>query len=182
MAVYISLIRGINVGGHKIVKMDQLRAALEKLGFQKVQTYIQSGNIVFQLPKRSASTISKKIEDAIGKEFGHSAAVITLTADELKAALEGNPFLKKKDIDITKLHVLFLSGRPDAADVKKLTAIPSRNDQFEWRDECIYLYLPNGAGESKLATAPFDRLLSVQATARNWNTVNRLHQMAQDCG
>lgn len=182
MAVYISLIRGINVGGHKIVKMEQLRVALEKLGFQKVQTYIQSGNIVFQLPKQPASTIAKKTEDAIAKEFGHSAAVITLTADELKAVLEGNPFLKKKGIDVTKLHVLFLSGRPEAAGVKKLAAIPSRNDQFEWRDECIYLYLPDGAGESKLATAPFDKLLSVQATARNWNTVNRLHQMAQDRG
>ena len=182
MAVYISLIRGINVAGHKIVKMDQLRTALEELGFQKVQTYIQSGNIVFQLPKQSESAISKKVEDAIGKEFGHSAAVITLTADEVKAALQGNPFLKKKGIDITKLHVLFLSARPEAADVKKLAAIPSRDDQFEWRDECIYLYLPNGAGESKLATAPFDKLLSVQATARNWNTVNRLYQMSQECG
>ena len=182
MAVYISLIRGINVGGHKIVKMDRLRAALEKLGFQKVQTYIQSGNIVFQLPKQSPSTISKTIKDAVGKEFGHSAEIITLTADEVKATLDGNPFLKKKGIDITKLHVLFLSGRPEAADINKLAAIPSRDDQFEWRDECIYLYLPNGAGESKLATAPFNKLLSVQATARNWNTVNRLHQMAQDCG
>lgn len=182
MATYISLIRGINVGGHKIVKMDQLRRALEKFGFENVQTYIQSGNLVFQSPRQPVSAISKKIEDAIRKEFGHSAAVMTRTAEELKATLDGNPFLKRKGIDAGKLHVVFLSGRPEAADIRKLAAIPSGNDQFEWRGECVYLYLPDGAGQSKLASAPFDKLLAVQATTRNWNTVNRLHQMAEDCG
>ena len=181
MPAYISLIRGINVGGHNKVKMALLRKSVETLGFRQVQTYIQSGNLVFQGTKQSTSTISRKIEDAILKKFGFSAPVITITADEICATLDGNPFLKQKGIDVSKLHVIFLSGRPEAASVKKLEAIPSRDDRFEWRDQCLYLHLPDGTAQSKLANAPLERLLSVRTTTRNWNTVNELHKMAQDC-
>ena len=181
MPTYISLIRGINVGGHNKVKMDLLRKSVETLGFRQVQSYIQSGNLVFQGAKQSPTTISKKIEDVILKKFGFPAAVITITADEVRATLDGNPFLKQKGIDPSNLHVIFLSSRPEAADVKKLETIPSRDDRFEWRDQCLYLHLPNGTAQSRLANSPLEKLLSVRTTTRNWNTVNELHKMAQDC-
>ncbi len=182
MPTYISLIRGINVGGHKSVKMDQLRTSAEGLGFQRVRTYVQSGNLVFESAKQSPSTLSKKIEGVILKEFGHAAAVITKTSNEISEAIQNNPFLKQKAIDITKLHLVFLSAHPQSADVKKLDAISSGDDQYRWREDVIYLYLPNGAGESKLANAAFEKLLSVRATTRNWRTVNNLQQMAMERG
>jgi uncharacterized protein (DUF1697 family) len=182
MPTYISLIRGINVGGHKKIKMDELRKAVETLGFEQVRTLIQSGNLVFKAAKQAPSSLSRKLEALIAKRFGHEVAVITKTPAELADAIQNNPFLKETGIDLSRLHVTFLSGRPEAADVRKLEAIPSRDDRFHWQGDLLYLHLPNGAGESKLAAAPFEKLLSVQATTRNWNTVNNLHQMAVDQG
>lgn len=182
MPTYISLIRGINVGGHKKVKMDQLRKSVEALGFENVRTYVQSGNIVFDAARQSTGTLSTKIQDVILKEFGHSAAVITKTPEELSNAIHNNPFLKQKGLDLAKLHVVFLSGRPQPADVKKLEAIPNGDDEFRWQGDVLFLYLPNGVADSKLANASFEKLLSVRATTRNWRTVNSLHQMALERG
>ncbi len=182
MPTYISLIRGINVGGHKTVKMDELRKAVEALGFEQVRTYVQSGNIVFQAPKQSAVTLSKKIEAVILKKFGHEAAVITKTPEELKAAIESNPFSKRKAIAEDRLYVTFLSGCPDAANVKKLDAVSSGDDEYRWHEDILYFHLPNGAGNSKLVTAPFEKWFALRATTRNWRTVNNLHQMATEQG
>jgi uncharacterized protein (DUF1697 family) len=178
MATYISLIRGINVGGHKKVAMEQLRKSVAALGFKNVRTYVQSGNIVFEAPKQSGAAISQMLERVILEAFGHSAAVITKTPEELAKAIEQNPFLKEKGMDVSKLHVTFLSGSPLLSDVKKLDAISSGRDRFRCLADLLYLHLPDGAGNSKLANAPFEKLLSVRATARNWRTVNNLHQMA----
>src|SRR5579862_340475 len=109
MPIYISLIRGINVGGHKTLKMDELRKAVEALGFEQVRTYVQSGNLVFRAPKQSTAAVSTKIEAAILKKFGHEVSVITKTPEELKTAIDKNPFLKNKAIAEEKLYVTFLS-------------------------------------------------------------------------
>lgn len=178
MPTYISLIRGINVGGHKSVGMEALRKAVAGLGFKNVRTYIQSGNIVFEAVKQSTSAISKKIESVILKEFGHETSVITKTPEELAAAVANNPFLKEKAIDLSRLHVTFLAGCPAPADLRKLEEIPSGNDRFHCQGDILYLHLPEGMGNSKLGNAPFEKLLSVRGTARNWRTVNTLHQMA----
>jgi uncharacterized protein (DUF1697 family) len=182
MPIYISLIRGINVGGHKTVGMELLRKAVSSIGFKNVRTYIQSGNVVFDAPKQSASAISKKIENVILKEFGHDAAVITKTPEELAATIAKNPFLKEKGVDPSRLHVTFLTGCPAPADLKKLEAIPSGDDRFHCHGDILYLHLPEGMGNSKLGNAPFEKLLSVRGTARNWRTLNTLHQMAVDRG
>lgn len=182
MPTYISLIRGINVGGHKKVKMDQLRKAVEALGFDQVRTYVQSGNLVFQGANQPTAAISKKIEAVILKNFGHEVAVITKTPEGLKAAIEKNPFSRDKTIAAERLYVTFLSGRPEAKHVKKLDAVSSGDDEYRWHDEIIYFHLPNGAGNSKLATAPIEKWCSLRATTRNWRTVNNLHQMATERG
>src|SRR5271169_1409090 len=123
MAIYISLLRGINVGGHKRIKMDKLRASFEALGFESVNTYIQSGNVVFKTGKSSSDALSKRIEERILSDFGFSASVICRTAVELGETIANNPFLKERGIDPEKLHVMFLSDGPAPAALKELSAL-----------------------------------------------------------
>jgi uncharacterized protein (DUF1697 family) len=181
MPIYISLLRGINVGGHKRIKMDQLRKSFEALGFEQVKTYIQSGNVVFKAGKSSPAALSKKIEERIVKDFGFSASVITRTADEISQMITKNPFLKQRGIDPARLHVMFLSEPPAPAALKKLAEVTVAPDQCHCSAQEIYFYLPNGVSKSVLWNSPVDRILAVVTTTRNWKAVNSLHQMCQDC-
>jgi uncharacterized protein (DUF1697 family) len=181
MPIYAAMLRGINVGGHKKIKMDELRAALEKMGLQKVKTYIQSGNVIFQAPKTAPAALSKKIEKQILADFGHSVSVLTRTADEIEQTITNNPLLKERGIDETKLHVMFLSEMPSAEAIKQLTALTAAPDQFRHIGHALYFYLPNGMSESVLMKKLVDRVLGVITTTRNWRTVNTLHQMCVDC-
>jgi uncharacterized protein (DUF1697 family) len=174
------MLRGINVGGHKRIKMDNLRALFEALGFEQVKTYIQSGNVVFKTKKTSTSVLSRRIEEKILSDFGFSVSVISRSSGEMAGAIESNPFLKEREIDQEKLHVMFLSEAPAPAALKKLsdlTATPNRCLAF---DREIYFYLPNGVSQSVLMKSPVDRILAVVTTTRNWRTVNSLHQMCRD--
>jgi uncharacterized protein (DUF1697 family) len=182
LAIYVSMLRGINVGGNKRMKMEKLRATFEDLGFERVKTFIQSGNVVFHAAKASPAAVSKKIEARLVADFGYTVSVVTRTADEMFKAVENNPFLKERGIDPEKLHVMFLSDNPAPEALTKLEAFTIAPDRSRCLGKEIYLYLPNGAGESKLLKAPLDRALSVVTTTRNWKTVNALHQMCRDCG
>jgi uncharacterized protein (DUF1697 family) len=181
MPVYISMLRGINVGGHKRIKMDKLRASFEALGFEQVKTYIQSGNVVFKTKKTSTSVLSRKIEEKILSDFGFSVSVISRSSDEMANTIEGNPFLKESGIDQEKLHVTFLSEAPAPAALKKLVDLIAPPDQCSSIDREIYFYLPNGVSGSVLMKSPVDRILAVVTTTRNWRTVNSLHQICRDC-
>jgi len=181
LAIYVSMLRGINVGGHKRIKMDQLRKSFEALGLEQVQTYIQSGNVVFKAGKTAPSALSAKIEKRILNDFGFSASVISRTADEMALIIENNPFLKQRGIDPEQLHVMFLSEAPAPAALKKLAEVTASPDQFRAADREIYFYLPNGVSQSVLFKSPVDRILAVVTTTRNWRTVSTLHQMCQDC-
>jgi uncharacterized protein (DUF1697 family) len=181
MPIYISLLRGINVGGHKKIKMDRLRASFEALGFEQVQTYIQSGNVVFKAGKVSTSGLSGKIEERILKDFGFSVSVISRTSDEMGNVIANNPFLKERGIDPEKLHVMFLSAAPTADALKKLADLTRAPDRFHYFGNEIYFHLPNGVSQSVLMKSPVDRVLAVVPTTRNWRTVNQLHAMCRDC-
>src|SRR5258708_17917811 len=109
MPTYISMLRGINVGGHKRIKMDQLRKSFEALGFEQVKTYIQSGNVVFSGGKLSSAVVSTKIEGKIFGDFCFLVSVISMTQDELERTMQQNPFVKCCGIDQTKIHVYFLT-------------------------------------------------------------------------
>ena len=180
MANYIAMLRGINVSGHKQIKMDQLRRSFEKLGFEQVQTYIQSGNVVFQTGKISAATLSKRIEEKILADFGFAVSVICRRAVEMCEIVESNPFLSQRGIDPEKLHVTFLSEVPSQPARNKLEALIAAPDQARFQNTEIYLYLPNGVSQSILMKRPVDRLLGVVTTTRNWRTVNRLHEMCKN--
>jgi uncharacterized protein (DUF1697 family) len=181
MPIYISMLRGINVGRHKRIKMDQLRKSFEALGFEQVRTYVQSGNVAFKTVKLSPPTLSKRIEEKILRDFGFLVSVVSRTADEISNAIANNPFLNQPGIDQEKLHVMFLSEAPAPAALTKLANLTAAPDRSSCLGREIYLYLPNGASESSLMKSPLDRALSVVTTARNWNTVNQLVRMCAEC-
>lgn len=182
MPTYVAMPRGINLGGHKKIKMEELRAALEAAGFSRVKTYIQSGNIVFKSKSTSSAPMSKKVEAIILEKFGHTVSVITRTADELARAVENNPLLKQSGIDLEKLHVMFLSEAPAPEAIEKVKAWVVAPEQLLHLEKEIFFYLPNGMANSFLMKKPVDRILAVTTTTRNWRTVNAIHQMCVDCG
>ncbi len=178
MKTYIALVRGINVGGKGILPMKQLVAILEVLGSQNVKTYIQSGNAVFEHKESEASKLAGKISAAIEKKRGFAPHVLVLDAKALEQAVDGNPF-PETVAEPKSLHVFFLDSKPAKVALKSLAGIKSDNERFELRGSLFYLHAPDGIGRSKLA-ANVERKLGVRATSRNWRTVCRLLEIANE--
>ena len=178
MVTYIALLRGVNVGGN-VVKMERLREIFSELGFKDARTYVQSGNVVFAA-EGSPSSWSGTIERSLAGEIRLPVSVIVRTAAQMKRIVANNPFLKQKTIDRSKLHVTFLGGAAPREALRKLSAVDCGDDQFRSSAKEIYLYCPNGYARTKLANNRLEKLLSVRATTRNWNTVGRLCEMAAD--
>lgn len=179
MQTYISILRGINVSGHRIIKMDALKKLYIDLGFINVQNYIQSGNVVFSKIKSKPDQLAKNIKDAILKEYGFDVSVLVKDADEMQNVLKNNPFLKKKDVDLTKLHVTLLSKLPGQTELSKLMEYSFLPDEFMISEKTIYLFCPNGYGNTKLNNNFFESKLKVKATTRNWKTVKELYKIAE---
>jgi uncharacterized protein (DUF1697 family) len=179
MNTYISILRGINVSGSKMIMMETLRNIYENLGFINVQTYIQSGNIVFRYKKISLSNLQKKIADAIFETTGFEVPVLVKELDELRTIFNNNPFLKKRKEDINFLHVTFLSDFPskEGMDRIKEAYLP---DEFIYSEKNIYLFCPNGYGNTKLNNNFFENKLKLSATTRNWKTVTALIGIAEN--
>ena len=176
---YIALLRGINLGGHKIVKMDQLRKTFEELDFADVKTYIQSGNVVFKAPAQIPAKLAKRIEEKILGQFGFPVPVVVKTAVEIGEVISSNPLLKEKGIDPTRLHVTFLSCAPDKSALKLLDAVAAAPDQFRCSGQAVYLHCPNGYHATRLGNNVLAKMLKVGATTRNWKTVNKLWEMSR---
>ncbi len=179
MPTFISLLRGINVSGHRKIKMAALAAACTRLDLTDVRTYVQSGNIVCNGRSRSPARLAKSIELMIQAEFGHDVAVVVRTPAEWARIIEGNPYATAAEKDPTKVAVMCLSARPTKSAVEALSEIDSGPDRFEVADREVYLFYPNGAARSKLTHAVIERKLGVRATARNWRTVMALSDMVQ---
>jgi uncharacterized protein (DUF1697 family) len=176
---FVALLRGINVGGHKIIKMDALREAFVGTGFSDVATYVQSGNVVFKASPKTSEDLAKRIEEMLLRRFSMGVPVIVRNVVEMGAVLRNNPFLKEKGIDSGKLHVTFLSQTPLKTALKGLDAIAAGPDRFHCGGQEIYLYCPNGFGRTKLSINAIEKVLAVGTTTRNWNTVNKLNEMAK---
>ncbi len=161
MPIYAAMLRGINVGGNKIIKMDKLRASLEEIGLEEVRTYIQSGNVVFKASKLSTTALSRKIEESIVRNFGFSVNVICRTGDEISKTVAENPFVNEPGIDPERLHVAFLSAAPGANALEKLANLTRMPDRSGCVGKHVYLYLPNGVSKSSLWKTPLDGILSV---------------------
>src|SRR3984893_8156267 len=138
MPIYIALLRGINIGPHKRMKMEKLRASCEGLGLSNVKTYIQSGNVICRAGKLSSAILSKQLGECIVRDFGFSADVISRTRDEMKRIIDDNPFMKERAIDASKLHVVFLPQPPTAAALKKLQELTLAPDRVHPSGNEIY--------------------------------------------
>jgi uncharacterized protein (DUF1697 family) len=180
MSSYIAMLRGINVSGQKLIRMEALRASFAALGFKNVRTYVQSGNVVFDAAKGSPAGLTKKIADRIKSDFGFDVPVFVLSAKELADTVSGNPLPRQKGIDVARLHVTFLSGTPPANAAELIEPLLTKPEQFHVSSRAVYLYCPNGYGTSKLSNTSIEKKLSAGATTRNWRTVNALLAMVQE--
>ncbi len=176
--IYIAILRGINVGGQRMIKMNALRQMFEGLGFQNVKTYIQSGNIIFTGKKEKQNELEKKIFKAIKEKFGFDVPVIVKKHKELKDIKANNPFIKDKTKDVAHLHLTFLSDNTKKENYNKIKTIHYQPDEFYLFGKAIYLYCPNGYGKSKLANSFWETKLKVIATTRNWKTIQELLTIA----
>ncbi len=177
MAAYIAMLRGVNVGGHNTIKMDALQGLCQGLGFRNVETYVQSGNIVFQTATDNPAVLSKRIGETVLHSFGFNIPVIVRTSKEMRNVIGNNPFLKEKGIDSFKLHVTFLSETAQKGSEKKLETLATSPDRFYPASHEIYLYCPGGYGRTRLSNNAIEKALSVEATTRNWKTTNALFEM-----
>lgn len=178
-ATHIALLRGINVGGNRRLPMKHLAAMFTEAGCVDVETYIQTGNLVFRVPPTVAKRLPGTITTAIEQQFGFSVPAVIRSQIELAATVARNPFLKR-GLDTAALHVAFLADVPDPACVAALDATRSPGDSFILRGRDIYLWLPNGVARTKLTNDYFDRTLKTVSTVRNWNTVLKLLEMVQN--
>ena len=173
-AIRVALLRGVNLGARNKVPMPALRTELEALGLLGVETYVQSGNAVFESRGGREAALATEIEARIAKAFGVDAAVVLRTAAAMEKVVSACPFA-----DTASCHVVFLDRAPKAAAVAKLDPDRSTPDAFEVTGREIYLRLPNGAGRSKLTLDYFERVLGVRGTARNWRTVSALVELTR---
>ena len=174
MQTYISILRGINVGGNKIIKMKSLKEMYENLGFKNVRTFIQSGNVIFGSNIDDIKKSEKIISDGILKTFGFTVPVIVLDKEELRKVSEQNYFIIKRKEDVSKLAVTFLSEKPGKELIESIKNEDYMPDEFYIIDKAVYLFCPGGFGNSKLNINLFEKKLKVIATSRNWNTVLEL--------
>lgn len=176
MNTYISLLRGINVGGNKKIPMEGLRALYKSLGFNNVQSYIQSGNVIFQSTESSRPKLIRILEEKIEKNYGFHVEIIIKTMKELKDAVANNPW---KDVDEKSLMIAFLKDRPEKPDMEAIESVTTGGERAALVKDLLYLCYPHGSGRSKLSNALIEKKLNVVATCRNWNTTNKLIALAE---
>jgi len=179
MAVIISMLRGVNVGGHNKMKMDALRALYESMKLRDARTYVQSGNVIFRTDERDMARLAKRIEDGIERKFGFQSDVILRTAAEMREVITRNPFAKRRGIEPGKLLVSFLGSDPGEEGREKVRQMKCDPEEMRVEGREIYIYFPNGAGRSKLQWAGLGKMLKTTGTGRNWNSVTKMLEMAE---
>ena len=177
MAKYISILRGINVSGQKIIKMADLRTHLSTIGLTNVSTYIQSGNIIFDSELNEQLEISKHIADKIRNEYGFEVPVLTLKHEELVAAAENNPYNGNEPVE--QLLITFLETEATQEHIASIDSEKYLPDEFTIQDKTVYLNIKGGYGKSKLSNNFFESKLKVKATTRNMKTVYKLIELSQ---
>lgn len=182
MTAFVALLCAVNVGGTGKLAMADLRRLLEGLGYGRVETYIQSGNAVFD-ETGSAAGAAKAIAAALEQHMGAPVGVVVRTHEEMARVMAANPFAAEAAADGARVHVVFLAGaaaRGAATGLEQIvTQHPARRDRFHLDGKTLYLHLPDGAADTKFTTKTLNRVLGVALTARNWNTVEKLTEMAR---
>lgn len=179
MAKKIAILRGINVGGKRKILMQDLKDLFGNLGYKNMETYIQSGNVIFDTDDLlTDNEISETIEKAISEKYGFTVPVILRSVDELAKAIELNPFYSENQNDVTQLHLTFLKDVP--TDINRLKA-ESHNfepDKFVIEGKDVFIYCTNKYHQTKLSNDFFENKLKTSATTRNWKTVLKLFELS----
>lgn len=175
MTQYVAFLRAINVGG-RTVKMEVLKAHFAMPGFKSISTYIQSGNVIFDHAYADKAQLIKKIEVKLLTELGYEVKTFLYTPAELKDIVDNTPF--KKHADDMAQHVSFLSSTPAKEAVEKLLEFQNEREQFRIEGAIAYILVKKGAyGETKFSNTFLEKKLKVDATTRNWATVNKMAQL-----
>ena len=177
MIKHLALLRGINVSGHNMIKMDALKTTLEVVGFTNVETYIQSGNVFVESDEESAFGVGFKIKQEIFKTFGHDVPTIVIGKNDLELCFKNNPFLKGKDVDTKKLYVAFISKELSSSAINELKISQFKPDEAVIDGNKIFIKYDVGAGKTRLDQKYIEKKLNVTATIRNWNTITKLLEM-----
>ncbi len=173
MQQYIVFLRAVNVSGKHIIKMQDLKAALQSAGFEAVQTYIQSGNLVLK-SKSGVPAVMRQIKELIATEFNLDIEVFVMTKDALQKALDHCPY--GVECAANRVFITFLERKPDAVLVEALQSIDHKNEFFAIWEHVLYFYLPEGMAKAKMGNPYFESKLKLKATGRNLNTkIGRAH-------
>lgn len=173
---HVALLRGINVGGKHRLPMATLRELFVATGASEVETYIQSGNVVYTATSKLARTLPEQVRAALTQTFGFDVPIVSRSAAQLREVAAEHPFVDRVP-DQKLLMVAFLDREPDAAKVAALDTNRSPGDLMEVRGQHVYLGFPNGSGRSKLDANWLDRSLGAVGTWRNWRTVHALLEL-----
>ncbi|HSD14028.1 MAG TPA: DUF1697 domain-containing protein [Flavobacterium sp.] len=177
MKTHLALLRGINVSGHNMIKMEDLKALLERIGFVNVRTYIQSGNVFIDSEEEHGQSVGFKIKQEIFKEWGYDVPIIVITKEDLEASLKNNPYLKEKDVDTKKLYFTFISKELNDNSIHELKISQVKPDEAVIDKNRIYIKYAVGAGKTRFDQKYIEKKLNVTATMRNLNTVTKLLEM-----
>ncbi|MGL5112625.1 MAG: DUF1697 domain-containing protein [Flavobacterium sp.] len=180
MVTHLALLRGINVSGHNMIKMEVLKATLEAVGFQNVVTYIQSGNVFVTTEEENPAKVGFIIKQEIFKTLGLEVPVVMIGKADLEACLSNNPFLKEKEADLKKLYVAFVSSELSKDRISDLKMSQVKPDEAQIDANRIFIKYAVGAGKTRLDQKYIEKKLSVIATIRNWNTVTQLLKMYEE--
>lgn len=177
---YIAILRGINVGTGRKVPMADLRKLCESLGLQQVQSYIQSGNLVFELAQpEPISELESRLQTFFSETFGFDIPVLIRTSAEWAESIAQNPFLKEKNVDIERLHLTCLKELPSPELLEKIKTFQYLPDRYEIIGRDVFIFCAAGYGTSKLVNSFFESKLKTSATTRNWKTVMQLNEMTK---
>jgi uncharacterized protein (DUF1697 family) len=184
--VYIALLRGVNVGGSKVILMADLKRIFEKLGFANVKTYIQSGNVVFSSAKRRTIEIEGSIKAAIDRRFGFDIGATVLGVDELEKMIKVNPFGEDKLKSGGRVHLTLLLGKPSKEKMDAVAELRENSlknshdgDDLEIIDRSIYVLCRNGWAKSPFNSSVTEKILKVDTTSRNLETMKKLAGMGR---
>jgi uncharacterized protein (DUF1697 family) len=173
------MLRGINVSGQKKIQMEALRNLYRALNLVMVETYVQSGNVVFDSTEQDILKLAEFIEGQIEETFGYAVPVIIRYIHDFGRIIDSNPFSNERNGDPAKLHVTFLYRLPSELKLSSLAIPNSETAEFSIGDKEIFLFCPNGYGKTRLSNSFFEKKLGMPATTRNWKTVNALYNMAK---
>jgi uncharacterized protein (DUF1697 family) len=179
VTTFVALLRGINVGPSRRIAMSDLRRAVESLGHRRVETYLQSGNIVFDAAGDDPVAVCAQFEDRLEGEIGQRIPILVMTADELRRIVRDEPFLSSAACESRSLHATLLFDASAASDLDTLDLPAATGERAARKGRVIYLCLPGGYGRTKLNNAYLERTLRARATTRNWSTMLALAALAE---